>query len=177
MRSIIIATSLFFLGACNQPKVNYYSTGEIRETFLYADKNDTASFEYTSFYKNGKTSSQGNVVKGEKVGKWTEWYADGVVKWSGDFDSIYDFYRESYNYKFLLEHEVLKVNQATRCRVNIEGIYYEFIGMFTSNGTVMRLYDDDLYDFVITPDKKGEEIVGIFLPGNINIAKIKYIVE
>jgi len=76
----------------------YFSRFKTLEEVIYYDdsdvvknrnvmKNDSVLF-YVSYFKNGKEESRGELLymKNLPVGRWKEYYSDGVLKWEGYYD-------------------------------------------------------------------------------------------
>jgi len=153
--SILILIILMASCIKKTEKVNY-DTGQVKEERVYKERNDTTKYYSTSYYLNGQIKSKGNIVGGSRVGEWHEWYADGSIKWNGDYyDGIRKFQIPSINPKIIFEDSVLRKGIPTNLKVHIEGIHPEDIAVGCNNGIIKATDRKELFDCKLIPARNG----------------------
>ena len=146
--------------SCNsKTEYRYYSSGEIAEKRVYVQKKDTSTYLLTQYYPNKQIKNQGNVINNKKEGIWNEWYADGSILWTGEWECD-DKHRKRVkptgSTKILLS-DSLELNKPVYLRISIEGVHRADLTIGVTNATALRIDDDksDLYDFKIVPKYLG----------------------
>lgn len=143
---------------CDNIESKYYDTGELQEEI----KNSGSSCkEVISYYKNGQKASIGKICNDLREGNWREWYADGSMKWEGEYKNGNPNYRDI-NLKKLNciltikgNPDILQTGETYLLRVSIIGIHPQDIIVASNNGMIYFYENREEYDFKIVPEKKG----------------------
>ena len=147
---------LIVMVSCNSnTQCRYYSAGELKEKKVFIEKKDTSSYLLTQYYPNGQMKNQGNIINSKREGMWNEWYADGSLLWTGEYDDDYRLQSKTLGHTKLLLSDSLIPNKPVYLRVTIEGIHRENLRLAVTNGQIYKTDDNTLYDYVIVPNKSG----------------------
>jgi len=153
---ITIVIVLIVMVSCNSnTQYRYYSTGKLEEKRVFIEKKDTSTYLLTQYYPNEQMKIQGKVINSKREGVWNEWYADGSVLWSGEYNDGYRLQSKTIGYTKLLLSDSLAPNKPVLLRVYIEGIHRKDLRIGVTNGLIKLAEDNDLYDYVIVPEKSG----------------------
>ncbi len=166
IKILVISLILSFVASCNNKRnsVNetyYEGTEQLKEQRIYQLSKDTSSYEYTSFYRNGRIKEKGNVVNSQKEGVWQEWYGDGVSR--GEIEYIHGdpnvVKRDRKLPEVLLNTDSLKIGSLVKMKV-------------------INLYPQDLYGSNINihplPDEELNYDAAFIVPENVDTVLIYY---
>jgi len=74
-------TFLFY--ACKEKAYHtykYYESGELMHEYVFKNKNDTSSYTFYEFFKNGELKKEINVKDNKKEGRYIKYYENGEIK-------------------------------------------------------------------------------------------------
>lgn len=124
-------------------------------------KNESNRKSVEQYYKDSQAlSGEGEMKNNLKSGEWIEYYADGVIKWEGvykngirDYASV-DVTGGNCYLDIKGEPDSLRLNKEYYLRVVTDKIHPDDLVVAMSKGVVMDI-EDETYDYVFTPIKKG----------------------
>lgn len=151
--SVILSVIILLFVTCQnkQIRLSYYEDSkQKKEQFTFFSLEDTTSYEYTSFYKNGQIKNKGTVHNSKKEGNWQEWYEDGVYR--GEFyyenNSLYMFNEDRILPEIILYADKLQPYEEVVAKViNL----YPDEDIFTAGGNFIRLKNNNYFDYLLIP--------------------------
>jgi hypothetical protein len=149
---------LILLIACNEGNsTKYYQNDKIKEERVFELKGDTTYYLSMMYYQNGVLLAKGHVKDGNRIGLWQEWYADGAIKWEGNYENNNRIIELPVKYvKIIFKDSILKKNETSYLRVKVDGIHPNDIILGCTNGIIKNSDTKDLYDFMVIPEHLGK---------------------
>jgi hypothetical protein len=154
----LILVLLILMTACGRKtKKVYYDTGQIKEERIYEQRNDTTNFFVIYYYLNGQIHSKGYIKNGLRNGEWQEWYLDGSLKWTGEYDNNErKLQLPSSSPIIIFEDSVLRKNKQTYLKVNVDGIHPNDMVVACNNGIINVSDKKEIFDYMVTPKHQGK---------------------
>lgn len=107
-------------------------------------------------YANGALKDQGQLCSGERNGHWMEFYADGRLKWEGDYKMGYRKLVETDSTSTVCEFNFddtlgFAVNKPRQCRIIVPPFNPKDLIVYINHGSIDSAHAGDLYDHTFTP--------------------------
>lgn len=177
MKYIYILFILVLFSDCKSPITKLYYEGGELEAIIERFENNLQYAKY--YYKNGNLKAVGHFDKDDfYVGEWSEYYADGVLKWKGKFergkriDLINGKWPDFKSTNGYLDIEgrpkILKLGESYKVRIILPDIHPDIL-LFTDKEYNEIQQNTDVntfetYPYLIKPDSIGELILLLTLP-------------
>ncbi|HEX2618211.1 MAG TPA: hypothetical protein VHL57_11760 [Flavobacteriales bacterium] len=107
---------------------------------------------------NGRLKRAGKVCNGLKQGRWIEDYADGAVRWEGDYLNDTLVVHPPADSSIILVNfpgGTPRVGQEAALRIRVGDIHPSLLRVTVSNGTIGPAGDPDMYDHAVRPSVAG----------------------
>jgi hypothetical protein len=155
---LVLVLFLLITSCGKKTELKYFDTGKIKEERIYEKRNDTTKYQVVYYYLNGQIKSKGLIVKGQKAENWQEWYADGSMKWSGEYQNDirkFEILSSNLNPRLILNDSILRKDKQTYLKVHIDGIHPADMAVACNNGIIRASNNRELFDYMIVPKQQG----------------------
>lgn len=148
---------LVFFTACNKSaEKKFYTNGVLYEQREYNKKSDSTIYSCVYYYPNGQVRAIGVIKNGSRNGVWEEFYADGSEKWLGEYNNGKRKLIILSNYpQVVFKDSVLRINKINYLKVFLKGVHPDDIIIACDNGIITKADRKDLFDYMVTPNRKG----------------------